>query len=206
MDVLFFLEPVLGTIASFLIFKLFFKGGMKEKTREQSLLLMEKIRRVCKFIIMERDFSEIFHYQNVKDKIANFLLGIKKGVILIKAQARMGLDMNKIKMDSTPEKKTISLKNFSQPLMLSIDTDFSYYDKLEGWANKFNSEGLTEVTRNAKQHIIDKVTESSLMDQAKKEAVLAIKMMEGLAATIGWSPAYNELVLEEALQTKKQNS
>jgi hypothetical protein len=206
MDVLFFLEQVLGTIASFLIFKLFFKGGMKEKTREQSLLLMEKIRRVCKFIIMERDFSEIFHYQNVKDKIANFLLGIKKGVILIKAQARTGLDLNKIEMDSTPEKKTISLKNFSQPLMLSIDTDFSYYDKLEGWANKFNSEGLTEVTRNAKQHIIDKVTESSLMDQAKKEAVLAIKMMEGLAATIGWSPAYNELVLEEALQTKKQNS
>jgi hypothetical protein len=206
MDVLFFLEQLLGTIASFLIFKLFFKGGMKEKTREQSLLLMEKIRRVCKFIIMERDFSEIFHYQNVKDKIASFLLGIKNGVILTKAQARMGLDLNKIEMDSTPEKKTIRLKNFSQPLMLSIDTDFSYYDKLEGWANKFTIEGLTEVTRNAKQHIIDKVTESSLMDQAKKEAVLAIKMMEGLATTIGWSPAYNELVLGEALQTKKQNS
>tara|TARA_R110000851_G_scaffold187636_2_gene337529 strand:- start:488 stop:1108 length:621 start_codon:yes stop_codon:yes gene_type:complete len=206
MDVLFFLKQVLGAIASFLIFKLLFKGGKKEKTREQSVVLMEKIRRVCKFITMERDFSEISHYQNVKDKIANFLLGIKKAVILIKAQARIGLDLTKIEMESTPEKKTIRLKNFSRPLILSIDTDFSYYDKLEGWANKFTSEGLAEVTRNAKQHIIDKVTESSLMDQAKKEAVLAIKMMEGLAAAIEWTPAYNELVLEEALQTKKLDS
>ncbi|AUC78547.1 hypothetical protein CW736_03645 [Nonlabens sp. MB-3u-79] len=206
MDVLFFLKQVLGAIASFLIFKLLFKGGKKEKTREQSVVLMEKIRRVCKFITMERDFSEVSHYQNVKDKIANFLLGIKKAVILIKAQARIGLDLTKIEMESTPEKKTIRLKNFSRPLILSIDTDFSYYDKLEGWANKFTSEGLAEVTRNAKQHIIDKVTESSLMDQAKKEAVLAIKMMEGLAAAIEWTPAYNELVLEEALQTKKLDS
>tara|TARA_R110000850_G_scaffold245608_3_gene370448 strand:- start:1771 stop:2391 length:621 start_codon:yes stop_codon:yes gene_type:complete len=206
MDVLFFLKQVLGAIASFLIFKLLFKGGKKEKTRKQSVVLMEKIRRVCKFITMERDFSEVSHYQNVKDKIANFLLGIKKAVILIKAQARIGLDLTKIEMESTPEKKTIRLKNFSRPLILSIDTDFSYYDKLEGWANKFTSEGLTEVTRNTKQHIIDKVTESSLMDQAKKEAVLAIKMMEGLAAAIEWTPAYNELVLEEALQTKKLDS
>ncbi|WP_339686235.1 DUF4230 domain-containing protein [uncultured Nonlabens sp.] len=206
MDVLFFLKQVLGAIASFLIFKLLFKGGKKEKTRKQSVVLMEKIRRVCKFITMERDFSEVSHYQNVKDKIANFLLGIKKAVILIKAQARIGLDLTKIEMESTPEKKTIRLKNFSRPLILSIDTDFSYYDKLEGWANKFTSEGLAEVTRNAKQHIIDKVTESSLMDQAKKEAVLAIKMMEGLAAAIEWTPAYNELVLEEALQTKKLDS
>jgi hypothetical protein len=206
MDVLFFLEQVLGAFASFLIFKLFFKGGKKEKTREQSVVLMEKIRWVCKFITVERDFSEISHYQNVKDKIANFLLGIMKAVILIKAQAHIGLDLTKIEMESTPEKKTIRLKNFSQPLMLSIDTEFSYYDKLEGWANNFTSKGLTEATRNAKQYIIDKVTESGLMDQAKKEAVRTIKMMEGLAATIEWTPAHNEFVLEEAQQTKKLDS
>ena len=64
MDVLFFLKQVLGAIASFLIFKLLFKGGKKEKTREQSVVLMEKMRRVCKFITMERDFSEVSHYQN----------------------------------------------------------------------------------------------------------------------------------------------
>lgn len=206
MDILFFLGLALGAVASFFIFKLFFKGGKKENTREQSVVLMEKIRSVCKFITVEGDFSEIYHYKNVKDKIANFLLGKKKAIILIKAKAHIGFDLTKIEMESDPERKTIHLKNFPQPQILSIETDFSYYDKSEGWANYFTSDDLTEVTRNAKQHIIDKVPESGLMDQAKKEAILAIKMMEGLAATIGWTLDYNELVLNEALETKKLDS
>jgi hypothetical protein len=203
MNVLFFLEQALGAIASFLIFKLFCKNGKKENTQEQSVVLIEKTRSICKFITVERDFSEISHYQNVKDKIANFLLGIKKAVILIKAKARIGFDLTKIEMYSTSEKKTIRLKNLSQPLILGIDIAFCYYDKSEGWANYFTSDGLTEVTHNDKQHIIDKVTESGLMDQAKKEAVLAIKTMGRLAATIGCTLDYNVLVLEGTLKTKK---
>lgn len=206
MDLLFFIGLAFGAVASFFIFKLFFKGGKKENTREQSVVLMEKIRSVCKFITVEGDFSEIYHYENVKDKIANFLLGKKKAIILIKAKAHIGFDLTKIEMESDLERKTIQLKNFPQPQILSIETDFSYYDKSEGWANYFTSDDLTEVTRNAKQHIIDKVPESGLMDQAKEEAILAIKMMEGLAATIGWTLDYNDLILNGALETKKLDS
>lgn len=206
MDLLFFLGLALGAIASFFIFKFFFKGGKKENRQEQSVVLMEKIRSVCKFITVEGDFSEIYHYQNVKDKIANFLLGKKKAIILIKAKAHIGFDLTKIEMDSDPDVKTITLRNFPQPQILSIETDFSYYDKSEGWANYFTSDDLTEVTRNAKQHIIDKVPESGLMEQAKKEAIMAIKMMEGLAATIGWKLDYNALVLDQPVEKKKLNS
>ena len=206
MDLLFFLGLALGAIASFFIFKFFFKGGKKENRQEQSVVLMEKIRSVCKFITVEGDFSEIYHYQNVKDKIANFLLGKKKAIILIKAKAHIGFDLTKIEMDSDPDVKTITLRNFPQPQILSIETDFSYYDKSEGWANYFTSDDLTEVTRNAKQHIIDKVPESGLMEQAKKEAIMAIKMMEGLAATIGWRLDYNALVLDQPVEKKKLNS
>jgi hypothetical protein len=206
MDLLFFLGLALGAVASFFIFKYFFKGGKKENTQEQSVVLMEKIRSVCKFITVEGDFSEIYHYQNVKDKIANFLLGKKKAIILIKAKAHIGFDLTKIEMDSDPDVKTITLRNFPQPQILSIETDFSYYDKSEGWANYFTSDDLTEVTRNAKQHIIDKVPESGLMEQAKKEAIMAIKMMEGLAATIGWKLDYNALVLDQPVEKKKLNS
>ena len=203
MDILFFIGLAVGAVVSFFVFKLFVKGNKKENTREQSVVLMEKIRSVCKFITVEGDFSEIYHYQNVKDKIANFLLGKKKAIILINARAHIGFDLTKIEMDSDPEKKRIRLMNFPQPQVMSIETDFSYYDKSEGWANYFTSDDLTEVTRNAKQHIIDKIPESGLMEQARKEAILAIKMMEGLAATIGWELDYDALVLHEALDTKK---
>ena len=203
---LLFIGLAAGAIAAYFVYSFFNSSKRKEKEEKQSVVLMEKIRAVCKFITVEGDFSEIYHYQNVKDKIANFLLGKKKAIILIKAKAHIGFDLTKIEMDSDPDVKTITLRNFPQPQILSIETDFSYYDKSEGWANYFTSDDLTEVTRNAKQHIIDKVPESGLMEQAKKEAIMAIKMMEGLAATIGWKLDYNALVLDQPVEKKKLNS
>ena len=178
----------------------------KDNRQEQSVVLMEKIRTVCKFITVEGDFAEIYHYQNVKDKIANFLLGKKKAIILINAKAHIGFDLTKIRMESDLDNKIIRLTEFPQPELMSIETDFNYYDKSEGWANYFTSDDLTEVTRNAKQHIVDKVPESGLMDQARKEALNTIQLMEGLAQTIGWKLDYTALVLDQKIDSKKLHS
>ncbi|MDP5076822.1 MAG: DUF4230 domain-containing protein, partial [Nonlabens sp.] len=109
----------------------------------------------------------------------------------------------KIQMDSDVEKKTIRLTHFPQPQVMSIETDFKYYDKSEGWLNYFTSDDLTDVNRNAKQHIIDKIPESGLLEQARKEALNTIQLMEGLADTIGWKLDYTALILEQPMETKK---
>jgi hypothetical protein len=199
---LLFIGLAAGAIVAFFLFK-WLGGSRKENRQEQSVVLMEKIRTVCKFITVEGDFSEIYHYRNVKDKIANFLLGKKKAIILINAKAYIGFDLTQIRMESDVANKTIKLTEFPQPQLMSIETDFNYYDKSEGWANYFTSDDLTEVTRNAKQHIIDKVPESGLMDQARKEALNTIQLMEGLAQTIGWKLDYTSLILDKAMDTKK---
>jgi len=200
-----FIGLAVGAVAAFFLFRLF-GGNAKDNRQEQSVVLMEKIRTVCKFITVEGDFAEIYHYQNVKDKIANFLLGKKKAIILINAKAHIGFDLTKIRMESDTTNKIIRLTEFPQPQLMSIETDFNYYDKSEGWANYFTSDDLTEVTRNAKQHIIDKVPESGLMEQARKEALNTIQLMEGLAQTIGWKLDYTALILDKAAETKKLES
>lgn len=201
---LLFIGLAAGAVIAFFAFRAFMgKMSKKENTLEQSVVLMEKIRSVCKFITVEGDFAEIYHYENVKEKMMSLLLGKKKAIILINAKAHIGFDLTKITMDSDPKSKTIRLTNFPQPQVLSIETDFNYYDKREGWANSFTSEDLTEISRNAKQHIIDKIPESGLMQQARQEALQTIQLMEGLAATIGWKLDYSTLVLDEVATTKK---
>ncbi len=200
-----FIGLAVGAVVAYFILKRF-GGSGRDNRQEQSVVLMEKIRSVCKFITVEGDFAEIYHYQNVKDKIANFLLGKKKAIILINAKAHIGFDLTKIRMESDTENKIIKLTEFPQPSLLSIETDFNYYDKSEGWANYFTSDDLTEVTRNAKQHIVDKIPESGLMEQARKEALNTIQLMEGLAQTIGWKLDYTALVLDKAMQTKTLSS
>lgn len=204
---LLFIGLAAGAVIAFFVFKYF--GGFKksENTREQSVVLIEKIRTVCKFITVEGDFAEIYHYENVKDKVLNLLLGKKKAIILINAKAHIGFDLTQIKMDSDPDNKTIKLTHFPQPQVMSIETDIKYYDKSEGWANYFTSGDLTEINRNAKQHIVDKIPESGLMEQARKEALNTIQLMEGLAQTIGWNLDYTALILALPDETtKKLNS
>jgi hypothetical protein len=56
---LLFIGLAAGAIVSFFLFRAFGGSRKNENRYEQSLVLMEKIRTVCKFITVEGDFSEI---------------------------------------------------------------------------------------------------------------------------------------------------
>lgn len=194
-----------GAIAAYFIYSFFNKNKKKEKEQQQSVVLMEKIRAVCKFITVEGDFSEIYHYANVKDKWINLFLGSKKALVLIEAKAHIGFDLTKIKMNSDVEKKTIYLSNFPQPELLSIETDFKYYDKKEGWANPFTSSDLTDINREAKQYIVEKIPQSGLLKEASNQALDTIQLMEKLVETINWKLDYSSLETGENPKSLKDS-
>ncbi|MBT0606803.1 DUF4230 domain-containing protein [Aequorivita echinoideorum] len=188
-----FIGLAAGAVVAYFIFSRFNSSRKHERANRQSVVLMEKIRSVCKFITVEGDFSEIFHYENVKDKWMNIILGKKKAIVLVEAKAHVGFDLTKIKMDADPRSKTITLTNFPQPQLLTIETDFKYYDKQEGWANPFTAEDLTDINKEAKQQIIDKIPGSGLLDEASKQALETIYLMEKLVETINWKLDYTAL-------------
>ena len=165
-------------------------------------MIMDKIRSVCKFITVEGDFSEVYHYENLKEKYLSLLLGKKKAIVLVNAKAHVGFDLSKVRMNSENEKKTIVLTNFPQPELLTVETDFKYYDKREGWANPFTASDLTDINRDAKNYIVDKIPQSGLLDQARKEALDTILLMEKIVETIGWKLDYTALTLEDRNQKK----
>ena len=194
---LLFIGLAVGAVIAYFIFAGFHKGRSQMKTNEQSAVLMDKIKSVCKFITVEGDFSEIYHYENLKEKYLSLILGKKKAIVLVNAKAHVGFDLSKIQMQSDNDNKKIILTNFPQPELLTIETDFKYYDKREGWANPFTTSDLTDINRDAKKTIVDKIPQSGLMDQARKEALDTIVLMEKIVETIGWKLDYTALTLEE---------
>lgn len=203
---LLFIGLALGSIVAYFVFARFSKGRRTQDANNQSVVLMEKIRSVCKFITVEGDFAEIYHYKNVKDKWMNLLLGSKKALVLIDAKAYVGFDLTKIKMHPDVKNKTIILTDFPKPDLLSIETDFKYYDKKEGWANPFTSSDLTEINREAKQHIIDKVPNSGLYEEAAKQALDTIGLMQKLVETIGWKLDFTALQATEEAKKLKEDA
>ncbi len=195
---LLFIGLAVGAIIAYFTFSRFSNSKKSGKSNEQSVILMEKIRSVCKFITVEGDFSEIYHYENIKEKWFSLIVGKKKALILIEAKAHIGFDLTQIKMEADARKKIVIVTNFPQPKVLSIETDFKYYDKKEGWANPFTATDLTDINKSAKQHIVDKIPSSGLMEEASLQALDTIKLMEKLVETINWKLDYSALNIEES--------
>ena len=193
---------ILGSITTYWVFNLFRKKTTKELTEKQSVILLDKIKSVCKLITVEGDFSEIYHYENTTEYLFNLIPSKKKALIVIKAKASVGYDLKKIKIEADISRKRIILSAFPEPEVLAIETDFKYYDKTDGLLNRFDVNDLTNLNREAKQHILDKVPESGLIASAKKETLESILLMEAIVDTIGWKLDYSPLEIP-ATESKK---
>lgn len=192
---LLFLGLALGAVISYFIFLRFSSRRTKNKTNEQSVILLEKIKKVSKLITVVGEFSEIYHHENVQEKWMGMLTSKKKALILINAKVHIGFDFTKIKMIADTKRKQILLSQFPEPEVLSIEPDLRFYDMKNGLLNKFDSTDLTKLNREAKEHILQKIPDSKLIQTANKEALEAIILMQSLVETIGWKLNYDALEL-----------
>ena len=183
----------------------FTKKKRKELTEHQSVVILDRIKSVCKLVSVEGDFAEIYRYENIKDGFMSILSSKKKALVVINAKAQVGYDLKKLKMTADTNRKRIVLSEFPEPEILSIEPDIQFYDVKNGLFNSFSPEDLTALNQNAKEHIRDKIPESGLIDTAKKEALQAVLLIEKIVETIGWKLDYSALEIEESEQSILKN-
>ncbi|MBA6156347.1 DUF4230 domain-containing protein [Tenacibaculum sp. S7007] len=192
---LLFLGLAGGAVISYFVFQKFSSVSKKSLTEKQSVVLLDKIKKVSKLITVEGEFAEIYHHENTKEKFLGLVTSKKKAIILINAKVHIGFDFRKIKMEANSKNKTLVLSEFPKPEVFSVEPNLRFYDIQNGLLNKFSSEDLTEVNKEAKEHILQKIPESNLMQTANKEAIEAITLMQNLVETIGWKLDFSALEL-----------
>ena len=192
-----FLGVIIGVLLTAGVIMYFKFQQSKKLTNTQSVILLDKIKSVCKFITVEGDFAEIYHYEDVKQKFLKLITSKKKALVVVNAKAYVGFDLAKVNMRANTNTKTIVLNQFPEAEILSIETTLDYYDKQDGYFNKFEATDLTDLHNEAKGHIKDKVPESGLYQAAQKEALEAILLIENIVQTIGWKLDYKALEIEE---------
>lgn len=188
-----FLGIIIGILVTLGVVTYLRSLNKKRLVNSQSVLLLDKVKRVCKFVTVEGDFAEIYHYEDVKERFLKLLSSKKKALVVINAKAHVGYDLSKINIRSDRDKKVIYLEDFPEPEVLSIETNLNYYDKKDGYFNKFEASDLTELQNEAKVHILEKIPESGLYNVAKSEAREAISLMETIVDTLGWRLDYSAL-------------
>ncbi|WP_435134661.1 DUF4230 domain-containing protein [Formosa sp. A9] len=191
------LMVLLGVLVTYWGFTFYKKKEQKDLTQKQSTVLLEKIKSVCKLITVEGEFAEIYHHENIKEHFLGLFSSKRKALIVINAKVHIGYDLTRVKLKANTETKQIIVEHLPQPEVLSIEPDLRYYDIKNGLFNKFASDDLTVLNKEAKQHILDKIPESRLMLTAKKEALQAILMIEKIVETIDWTLDYSALKIED---------
>lgn len=197
-----FLGVIIGVLISLGVVTYLKSIKKKRLVNSQSVLLLEKIKTVCKFITVEGDFAEIYHYEDVRQRFLKMITSKKKALVVINAKAHVGYDLSKIQLKADKTNKKIFLEHFPQPEVLSIETNLNYYDKSDGYFNKFDASDLTELNQESKIHIQEKIPESGLIEIAQKEALETISLMETIVESIGWKLDYSALKIEDK-QPKK---
>ncbi|WP_298513424.1 DUF4230 domain-containing protein [uncultured Kordia sp.] len=192
-----FLAVLIGGIVSYFVYDYIGKRQSEKRITQQAHLLLDKIKSVCNLTTVEGDFSEIYHYEDKSEHFLRMISSKKRALIVIKAKACVGYDLKKLRLEADKNEKTVRIVYVPQPEILTIETDFTYYDIKDGLFNKFSADDLTKLNQEAKQHIIDKVPESGLLITAKQEALNAILVIQKIVETIGWKLDYSEITLPE---------
>jgi len=203
MDIVFGI--IFGVFLSYFIMGFVSKKNRKTITERQSVVLLEKIKNVCKLVSVEGDFSEVYHYENTKERFMSLITSKKKAILLVNAKAQIGYNLSKIKLQSNSNTKTILITDFPQAEILTIETDLKYYDKTDGLFNKFEADDLTALNKEAKQFIIDKIPESGLVETANKELLEALGIITNIVETIGWKVDHSTLNIEKHKQLTLKN-
>ena len=160
--------------------------------RRDSVILLERIEKVFKVVMAEGYFSEIYNYQDQK-KILYLLNDPKKAMVIAKSKVLVGFDFAKVRFRA-PENgdKMLIIEAFPEPEVLSIDTDYKFYDIQAGYLNHFSGEDYTKILDEAKQAMNERAMQSDLPKIANNQIQY---MMYQLAASMGW-----QLQLPEAEQ------
>jgi len=190
-----FIGAILGAGIYFFLSR---RSSGKSNNKVEATVLVERIEKVFKVVMAEGYFTEIYNYQNDKS-IWNLINDKKKALVIAKAKVLVGYDFGKMRFHVSESDRRIVIDFFPEPEVLSMDTDYKFYDIEQGWLNRFQSDDYTSILNEAKQTMNEKALQSDLPRIATNQVQL---MMFQLAATMNWKidmqlPEANKKELKE---------
>ena len=179
-------------------FLLFFLAGIflttkyyewqEVKVKEESQVLLEKIKKVYQVVTVEGHFSEVYDYQDYWGY--DYSPFRKKALVRVKAKVLAGYDLSTFEITALPDEKKIILSQLPDPKIISIEHDLDYYDLTEGTFNAFTAADYNTINTKAKAYILDKASESGLLKSAEEQGNQTIEMIQFMVENAGWTIAY----------------
>ncbi|HEX2534146.1 MAG TPA: DUF4230 domain-containing protein [Chitinophagaceae bacterium] len=141
----------LGGLIMFLVRQVWSKGKTTA-VKESSHTVIESMRKVFKIVLAEGFFNELYNYEETR-KLFRFIPSTKRALVIIQAKVLVGFDFEKCTWEVDEAQQKIRLVSFPEPEIVSIETDYKYYNFDEGIFNLLSREDLTKIQINGKKQV-----------------------------------------------------
>lgn len=194
--ILAFVGGVAACYGVFMVYKKIW-GTDQQLIKNESIVLLEKVEKVFKVVLAEGHFSEIYDHTSQKEMLWGLHTTNKKALIVAKAKVLVGYDFSKVKINWESGSRKMIIEELPEAEILSVDSDYKFYDIDQGLFNKFKNEDYTQLLSDAKQTMQLKAIASELPKIAKKQVVV---MLNQMATSMGWSLDIKQLPKNEEIK------
>lgn len=191
-----FIGGVAACYGVFMIYKKIW-GTDQQLIKNESTVLLEKVEKVFKVVLAEGHFSEIYDHTSQKEMLWGLHTTNKKALIVAKAKVLVGYDFAKVKINWAEGTRKMIIEQMPEPEILSVDSDYKFYDIDQGLFNKFKNEDYTQLLSDAKQTMQHKAIASELPKIAQKQVVV---MLNQMATSMGWALDIKQLPKNEEIK------
>jgi hypothetical protein len=158
---------LLGATIMFLVWKLM-SSGKKTVVKESSHTVIESMRKVFKVVLAEGFFNELYNFEETK-KLFRIIPSTKRALVIIQAKVLVGFDFEKCTWEIDEVNQKIKLLSFPEPEIVSIETDYKYYNFEEGMFNMLSRDDLTRIQVNGKKQVETAAIKSDLPRMAVEQ-------------------------------------
>jgi hypothetical protein len=158
--------------------------GPKPRPVEESTVLLERIREVCKLTTVEGQFSEIYNYNEYQGYFT--WLWDKKVLVRVQATVSAGYDLDNLQLEMDSAARVVRLRALPEPQILSIDHTMDYYDISNGLFTEFSAEDYNRIHARAKALIREQALKSNLLPAARAQGEKIWELVRFMAESAGW--------------------
>lgn len=130
--------------------------------------VVEGMKKVFKIVTTEGQLQEIFNYEENK-MYFKIIPNVKRALVVVKAKVLIGYDFEKFVWKASEPQKKITIISFPEPEIISLETDYKYYNIENNIFNPIKPEDINKIQYESKKQLENAVNQSGLKEYAASQ-------------------------------------
>ena len=172
-------------LLGFLIAKFWYERKEEKHQQEEIKVVLNGIQNLCKLVVSEGNFSEMYSFTDTKKYFYNYLSFEKKAMLSVNAKVEVGYDLSKLDIQIDSIAKQIIINKIPEEEIV-ISPDIKYFDLQQSKFNSFSKAELNKLTDKSIENIKSTITVSNLQKEAKTRLFEELSKLYQLSQIYNW--------------------